>query len=82
MSTEELKLRLFRQVDTLGRFKLKEFYGVMLNYLNSTKDTADWIGISEIGQKGIEEAILQIHKGKGISNEQVMAKAKSKYSLA
>ncbi len=79
MSTEELKLRIFRQVDALDRFKLKEFYGVMLNYLNCTKDTAEWVGISEIEQQGIEEAIVQINEGKGVSNEHVMAKLKNKY---
>jgi len=82
MSTDELKLQIFRQVDTLDRLKLKEFYGMMLNYLNSTKDTAEWVGISEIEQQGIEEAIVQINEGKGVSNEQVMAKVKNKYSHA
>ena len=79
MSTEELKLQILRQVDTLDRSKLKEFYGVMLNYLNSTKDTAELFGISDIEKQGIEEAIIQINEGKGESNEQVLAKMKSKH---
>jgi hypothetical protein len=79
MSTEEIKLQIFRQVETLDRSKLKEFYGVMLNYMNSTKDTAEWFGISDIEKQGIEEAIIQIKEGKGISNEHVMAKMKSKH---
>lgn len=33
MSTEEIKLQIFRQVDALDANKLKEFYGVMLNYV-------------------------------------------------
>ncbi len=79
MSTEELKLQIFRQVDTLDRLKLKEFYGVMLNYLNSNKDTAEWIDVSTAEKHGIEEAIMEINDGKGIDNEQVMANMKSKY---
>ena len=79
MSTEELKLQIFRQVDTLDRSKLKEFYGVMLNYLNSNKDTAEWIDVSTAEKHGIEEAIMEINDGKGIDNEQVMAKKKNKY---
>jgi hypothetical protein len=79
MSTEELKLQIFRQVDTLDSLKLKEFYGVMLNYLNSNKDTAEWIDVSTAEKHGIEEAIMEINDGKGIDNEQVMANMKSKY---
>jgi hypothetical protein len=79
MSTEELKLQIFRQVDTLDRSKLKEFYGVMLNYLNSNKDTAEWIDVSTAEKHGIEEAIMEINDGKGIDNEQVMANMKTKY---
>ncbi len=79
MSTEELKLQIFRQVDTLDRSKLKEFYGVMLNYLNSNIDTAEWIGVSDIEQHGIEEAIKEMNGNKGIANEQVMVNMKNKY---
>jgi hypothetical protein len=39
MSTDEIKLQIFRQVDTLDATKLKEFYGVLLNYVNSKKET-------------------------------------------
>jgi len=80
MSTNELKLQIFRQVDTLDSSKLKELYGIMLNYLNSTKDTAEWIGISDLEKHGIEEAIIQINEGQGIANEQIMAKMKNKYA--
>jgi hypothetical protein len=79
MSTEELKLQIFRQVDTLDRSKLKEFYGVMLNYLNSNIDTAEWIGVSDVEQHGIEEAIKEMNGNNGIANEQVMVKMKNKY---
>jgi len=79
MSTEELKLQIFRHVDTLDRSKLKEFYGVMLNYMNSTKDTAEWIGVSTAEKHGIEEAIMEINDGRGIDNERVMANMKSKH---
>jgi len=79
MSTEELKLQIFRQVDTMDRSKLKEFYGVMLNYLNSNKDTAEWIGVSSVEKHGIEEALKEINDGKAIDNEQVMVNMKNKY---
>ena len=82
MSTEELKLQIFRQVDALDASKLKDFYGLMLNYINSSKDTTEWIGISESEKQGIEDAIKELNDGKGISHEQVMATMKSKYNHA
>jgi hypothetical protein len=82
MSTEELKLQIFRQVDSLDCSKLKEFYGVMLNYLNSNKDTAEWIGVSDVEKHGIDEAVKEMTKNKGIANEQVMAMMKNKYIQA
>lgn len=80
MSTEELKLQIFRQVDALDASKLKEFYGLMLNYINSSKDTTEWIGVSESDKQGIEEAIKEMNDVKGISHEQVMTTMKSKYN--
>ena len=38
MSIEEIKLQIFRQVDAWDAAKLKEFYGIMLNYINSKRD--------------------------------------------
>lgn len=82
MSTEEIKLRIFRQIDAFDAAKLKEFYGIMQNYINSKKDTDEWIGISKADQKGIEAAIHEIEAGKGIPHEQVMSKLRQKKSQA
>jgi hypothetical protein len=35
MSTAELKLKLFRQIDSLDSHKIKELYGVIMNYFNA-----------------------------------------------
>ena len=79
MSTEEIKLQIFRQVDALEGARLKEFYGMMMNYLNSSKDTLDWIGVTDIEKNGIEEAIKELNENKGITHEDVMGKLKNKY---
>jgi hypothetical protein len=78
MSTEEIKLRIFRQVDAFDSAKLKEFYGIMQNYINSKKDTDEWIGVSKAEQEGIGAAINEIDAGKGIPHEQVMSKLRFK----
>lgn len=82
MSTEEIKLQIFRQVDALDANKLKEFYGVMLNYVNSKKDTDDWIGVNKAEQAEIEAAIKELKDGKGISHQQVMTKLRNKFTDA
>jgi hypothetical protein len=82
MSTEELKLQIFRQVDALEGSKLREFYGFMLNYINGTKEITEWVGVSEIEKQGIEEAIKEMNDGKGISHKEVMDKMISKYRHA
>jgi hypothetical protein len=82
MSTEELKLQIFRQVDALDASKLKEFYGLMLNYINSSKDITEWLSVTESEKQGIEDAIKELNDGKGITHEQVMTTIKSKYNHA
>jgi hypothetical protein len=80
MSTNELKLQIFRQVDTLDSSKLKEFYGLMVNYINSKKETSDWIDVSDVEKQGIEEAIVELNEGKALPHEHVIEKMKSKFS--
>ena len=80
MSTEEIKLRIFRQVDALDNAKLKEFYGIMQNYINSKKDTDEWIGVSKAEQEGIEAAMDEMIDGKGIPHEEVMSRMRNKHN--
>ena len=82
MSTEEIKLKIFRQVDALDAVKLKEFYGIMQNFMNSKKNTDEWIGVSPAEQEGIEAALKEIEDGKGIPHEEVMSRLRKKYNHA
>lgn len=80
MTVSDLKLKLFRQIDSLENDKLEELYGVFLNYINGKKDMADWNNLTDEQKKGIEDAIDQIDAGKGIPNSKVMANIRKKYS--
>ncbi len=51
MTVSDLKLKIFRQDDSLEKNRLEEFYGVMMNYLNSKKDITDWERLSEAQKK-------------------------------
>lgn len=82
MNVSELKLKIFREVDSLEISKLKELYGVMLNFVNSKKEVDEWIGLTGDEIRGIEDAINEIDSGKGIPHVQVMTKYKAKYNHA
>jgi hypothetical protein len=82
MTTSELKLRLFRQIDGLERSKLEEVYGVVTNYLNGQKDVSDWDKLSENQRHGILKAVEEIANGNGIQNKVVLDKFRNKYSHA
>ena len=47
MTVSDLKLKLFRQIDSLEKGKLEEIYGVLLNYINGQKDVSEWDKLSD-----------------------------------
>ena len=79
MTASDLKLRIFRQIDALEQNKLEELYGVLLNYINSQKDVADWEMLSEYQKSGVYDAIQEIEAGEGIPNHIVFEKLQAKY---
>jgi hypothetical protein len=79
MTVSDLKLKLFRQIDTLEKSKLEEIYGVLINYINGQKDVSDWDKLSDNQKHAIFEAIDEIEAGKGIPNEIVLDKYRKKY---
>jgi hypothetical protein len=82
MNTSELKLRIFRHIDSLEKSKLEEFYGVLKNYINTKKDINDWSNLTTEQRQGILDAIEEIDNGKGITHENVIAKYRNHYTNA
>lgn len=82
MTTADLKLRIFRQIDSLEKSRLEDLYGILLNYINGQKDVADWERLSEEQKQGIFDSIEEIDAGKGIPNKVVLEKFRKKYSHA
>ena len=50
MNAAEIKLDFFRKIDSLKGERLREAYGMILNYLNSTVTEDHWEKLSE-GEK-------------------------------
>ena len=42
MTTAELKLNLFRQIDNMDESHLEELFGIMSNYIASRNDLDEW----------------------------------------
>jgi hypothetical protein len=82
MTTSDLKLKIFRQIDALEKNRLEELYGVLANYINGSKDIGDWDKLTEEQRRGIFDAVGEIDTGKGIPHEKVMTKMRSKYNHA
>jgi hypothetical protein len=82
MTTSDLKLKIFRQIDSLEKSRLEELYGVFANFINGKKDIGDWDKLTEEQKQGIINAIGEIDSGKGIPHEKVMAKMRKKFSHA
>jgi len=79
MDASELKLRIFREIDTLEKGKLQEIYGYVQNYIRGNKDIDEWDSLSLAQQEGILEAIEDLDKGVGILHEDVITKYRKKY---
>ena len=82
MDVSELKLKIFREIDSLEKSKLQEVYGYLQNFVRGTKDVDEWSELSYTQQKGIIEAIDELSEGKGIPHEEVISKFRKKFSDA
>ena len=82
MTVSDLKLQIFRQIDSLEKNKLEELYGLLTNFVNGQKDVSDWDELSRSQKQGIFDAIDEIDSGRGASNEVVLNKIRKKYSHA
>jgi len=80
MTTSDLKLRIFRQIDSLEKSKLENIYGVIMNYINGQWDISDWNKLTANQQQGIYDAIDQIEAQKGLSIDLVLEKSRKQYS--
>ncbi|HHV87024.1 MAG TPA: hypothetical protein GXX42_14640 [Petrimonas sp.] len=82
MTTAELKLNLFRQIDTMDENRLEELYGIMSNYLASQNNLDEWSLLSEQQQKGILSAIEEAEANELVSHKKVMERAHKKLANA
>jgi hypothetical protein len=78
MNTAEIKLEIFRKLDSLDNNKIKDLYGLVLNFVNQQKSIEEWHELSEEQRQGLLIAEDQIKNGQGIPHAQIVSKFKKK----
>ena len=80
MTVSDLKLKIFRQIDSLEKNRLEEFYGLLLNYINGKKDISDWEKLTKSQKQGLIDAIGELDAGEGSLHKDVIDKFRKKYN--
>ena len=80
MTVSDLKLKIFRQIDSLEKNRLEELYGVLSNFINDQNRGNDLGKLTNEQWQGIVDAIDEIDSGQGIPHEEVMFEIRKKYS--
>jgi hypothetical protein len=80
MTVSDLKLKIFRKIDSLEKNRLEEFYGLLLNYINGKQDISDWDKLTKSQKQGLLDAIDELEAGKGSLHKDVIDKFRKKYN--
>ncbi len=79
MNTAEIKIDLFRKLDSLKGNRLEEAYGVLLNFINSRNEIDEWQNLSMEQQNAIQLGIEQLDRGEGRKHKNVMSDFRNKF---
>jgi len=82
MSTAELKLDLYSKIDHADSVQLKELYGLVTNYLNSSTDIEDWDTLTQVQQNQILKGEAEADAGLGRSLSQINDRLRNKYGIS
>ena len=80
MNASEIKIDLFRKLDSLKGKRLEEAYGMLLNFINSKNEIDEWQDLSKEQQEEILLGVEQLDKGEGRSHKVVMADLRKRYT--
>lgn len=82
MNSAEIKIDLFRKLDSLKGNRLEEAYGVLLNYINGKNELDDWKSLTQEQQNAIKLGIEELDKGEGREHTKVMSDIRKRYTSA
>ncbi|WP_055437660.1 hypothetical protein [Lacinutrix algicola] len=82
MNSAEIKIDLFRKLDSLKGNRLEEAYGMLLNYINGKNELDDWQSLTQEQQDGIRFGVEQLDNGEGKKHSKVMSDIRKRYTNA
>lgn len=80
MDASEIKINLFRKLDTLRGRRLEEAYGLLLNFINSKSEIDDWQNLTSEQKDAIQLGIEQLNNGQGRDHKTVLTDIRKRYS--
>ncbi|MCW3808030.1 hypothetical protein [Plebeiibacterium marinum] len=80
MNAAEIKIDLFRKLDSLKGNRLEEAYGMLLNFINGKSELDDWQNLTQEQQEAIKYGIDQLNKGEGRSHSDLMTDIRNQYT--
>ena len=79
MNAAEIKIDLFRKLDSLKGNRLEEAYGMLINYINGKSEIDDWQNLTPEQQAAIRLGIDQLNNGEGRNHNNVMSDIRNQY---
>lgn len=80
MNASDIKIDLFRKLDSLKESRLEEAYGLLLNFINSNNEINDWNNLSNEQKDAIKIGVKQLNEGKGRDHKSVMSDIRKRFS--
>jgi hypothetical protein len=79
MNPAEIKIDLFRKLDSLKGSNLIEAYGLLLNHINGSKNLSDWDNLSSEQKNAIKIGLTQLDDKKGRSHTNVISDLRNRF---
>ncbi len=79
MNTSEIKIDLFRKLDSLKGNSLQEAYGLLLNHINSNRTLDEWENLTPEQQDAIQIGINQLNNGEGRNHINVITDLRNQF---
>ncbi|PCI97894.1 MAG: hypothetical protein COB15_06865 [Flavobacteriales bacterium] len=79
MNPAEIKIDLFRKLDSLKGANLIEAYGLLLNHINGSNNLSDWDNLTFEQKDAIKLGLTQLDDGKGRSHTDVISDLRNRF---
>lgn len=80
MNAAEIKIDLFRKLDSLKGKRLEEAYGMLLNYINGKSEIDEWQNLTTEQQSAIRHGIEQLENGQGRRHKDIMTDVRKRFA--